>query len=215
MLRFVIALSACLASPVAAQISGPVHVVDGDTLRLGGITIRLHGIDAPETAQTCRTEHGVDWACGRWVTNAVRAAYQGKPAICAPITQDRYGRTVATCDVSGQDMGQHIVSQGWAFAYRRYSLAYDLDEKAAAVNDRGLHGFHVQNPAQFRVTRAKGRVAPDPSCPIKGNISANGRIFHVPGQRDYDATGINLARAERWFCSEVQARAAGWRKAKR
>jgi len=53
-------------------------------------------------------------------------------------------------------------------------------------------------------------------CGIKGNISTRTgeRIYHVPGQRHYWATRINLFGGERWFCSEADARAAGWRKSR-
>lgn len=52
-------------------------------------------------------------------------------------------------------------------------------------------------------------------CVIKGNVSTQGeRIYHVPGQRYYDATRISPSHGERWFCTEEEARAAGWRKAK-
>jgi len=51
-------------------------------------------------------------------------------------------------------------------------------------------------------------------CGIKGNISANGRIYHMQGQKHYWATRINPLRGERWFCSEQAARAAGWRKSR-
>jgi len=51
-------------------------------------------------------------------------------------------------------------------------------------------------------------------CRIKGNISTGGeRIYHVPGQRYYGATRIDVLKGERWFCSEAEARAAGWRRA--
>lgn len=57
----------------------------------------------------------------------------------------------------------------------------------------------------------------DPSCNIKGNISINSheKIYHVPGQRDYPQTRISMQYGERWFCTEAEARAAGWRKANR
>lgn len=57
----------------------------------------------------------------------------------------------------------------------------------------------------------------DKACNIKGNISidSQARIFHVPGQRDYENTIIRAEYGERWFCSEQEARAAGWRKASR
>jgi hypothetical protein len=52
------------------------------------------------------------------------------------------------------------------------------------------------------------------SCNIKGNISIEGeRIYHLPGQRDYDVTGVIGIYGERYFCSEAEARQAGWRRA--
>ncbi|MDJ1632665.1 sunset domain-containing protein [Rhizobium rhizogenes] len=56
----------------------------------------------------------------------------------------------------------------------------------------------------------------DPACKIKGNVSINTgeRIYHVPGQEHYDETRIDYAYGERWFCSEAEARAAGWRKSR-
>ena len=53
------------------------------------------------------------------------------------------------------------------------------------------------------------------NCVIKGNVSYSGgqRIYHVPGQYYYDETVITPARGERWFCSEAEAMAAGWRRA--
>lgn len=57
---------------------------------------------------------------------------------------------------------------------------------------------------------------PGSSCNIKGNISQNTgeNIYHVPGQQHYDETRIRIEHGERWFCSEKEAREAGWRKAK-
>ncbi len=54
------------------------------------------------------------------------------------------------------------------------------------------------------------------SCNIKGNISINTgeKIFHVPGQKYYSQTKISPRYGERWFCSEEEAYAAGWRKAR-
>jgi len=53
------------------------------------------------------------------------------------------------------------------------------------------------------------------ACNIKGNINTRGeKIYHVPGQRYYSETRISASHGERWFCSEAEARAAGWRKAK-
>ena len=62
---------------------------------------------------------------------------------------------------------------------------------------------------------AKTGMGPSsPDCRIKGNISPNGKIYHVPGGAAYDRTQIVAAEGERWFCNEQEAEAAGWRKAK-
>lgn len=197
-------------------IVGQVQVVDGDTLKIADTPIRLHGIDAVERGQPCTTQGGQAWACGDWVTRKVRDRYQGQRATCAPQTIDRYGRIVAVCHVAGQDIGQALVRAGWAFAYRKYSQAYVADEAAAARAVRGLHGYRLQSPARYRLTRIKGRIAPDPGCVVKGNINAKGtRIYHMPGQAHYDRTGIQPDKGERWFCSPAQARASGWRAARR
>ena len=52
-------------------------------------------------------------------------------------------------------------------------------------------------------------------CRIKGNISRYGRIYHVPGGYYYDRTRIDPSKGERWFCSEAEARTAGWRRSRR
>lgn len=211
-----VAAGLCGAASAGEVISGKLRVIDGDSFSLGDVQIRLFGVDAPEVKQTCRTEQGVAWDCGVWVAQQVTARYAGQEARCTAVTTDRYGRTVARCDVDGKDISEELVLDGLAFAYRAYSDDYVLAEKSAAVRDAGLHAHRVQDPSQFRQTRAVGRCPPDPACRIKGNISAKGvRIFHVPGQRDYDRTGIRPEKDERWFCTAAEARAAGWRAAKR
>jgi endonuclease YncB( thermonuclease family) len=49
------------------------------------------------------------------------------------------------------------------------------------------------------------------ACRIKGNISENGKVYHLPGSDDYELTQVNESRGERWFCTEQEALAAGWR----
>jgi hypothetical protein len=76
--------------------------------------------------------------------------------------------------------------------------------------------FQSQPSVPLMVT-AFAKNAGISTCNIKGNVSYNRgkRIFHVPGQKDYGRTVITKHRGERWFCSESEARAAGWRKARR
>ncbi|NNF72551.1 MAG: thermonuclease family protein [Rhodobacteraceae bacterium] len=211
----IFALLSVLGVPVYAGPDGHISVVDGDTIDVGGTRVRLFGIDAPEGDQTCTRPEGAVWACGTWATAQVRALYQGKRARCKTIERDHYGRAVARCTVRGQDMGATIVDRGFATAFLRYSDLYAEIEKGAVVAGRGIFGSDMAPPEAHRsAARAPQQAAPG-RCVIKGNISDNGRIYHLPGQEHYARTRISENRGERWFCSEADARAAGWRRARR
>ncbi|AVL54612.1 thermonuclease family protein [Roseobacter denitrificans] len=211
------AMAVCTgASSAVAGTVGVIRVIDGDTLDVGGTRVRLHGIDAPEADQTCTTTGGEIWRCGAWVSQTVTARFGGKTARCVSIDTDRYGRMVARCNVDGQDIAANLVTEGLAFSYRRYSDAYTGMERAAASRGAGLHSSRFQSPAEFRKSRSNADAPPDGACRIKGNISSDGtRIYHVPGQHHYDRTRIRTKQGERWFCSVAEARAAGWRAARR
>lgn len=215
MLRICI-LFVLLFAPIGASANpvGLIRVIDGDTWDVGDTRVRLFGIDAMERDQTCTRTDQTVWACGRWTTKQVRAQFEGRQASCRAVTTDRYGRVVARCFVAGQDAGRVLVQSGLALAYRRYSMDYDLDEKRANVAGIGIHQGLVQRPSEFRANPV-AQTAPE-GCSIKGNISSKGeRIYHVPGQEHYGRTRISPSKGERWFCSEREARAAGWRRAKR
>jgi hypothetical protein len=101
-------------------------------------------------------------------------------------------------------------------AYRRYSERYVPAENAAKSEGLGIWSGTMRAPEAHRHrTDAAPQAAAD-GCVIKGNIGAGGRaIYHVPGQADYDATRISPKKGEAWFCTEAEARAAGFSPAKR
>ncbi|GIT90549.1 succinoglycan biosynthesis protein [Jannaschia pagri] len=204
-----------LALPVGAQtVTGMVRVIDGDTIDIGADrTIRLLGIDAAEGAQTCRGPSGQSLPCGRMATNAARDLYQGRLAQCEVRTLDRYGRALGVCTVDGVTINADLVARGWARTYRE-DRSYAPEQAKAKAARRGLWAYDMQDPALWRAGQRRSGAAPR-GCAIKGNISANGRIFHVPGSRYYGDTRINTARGERWFCSDAEALAAGWRRPRR
>ncbi|MEM6886839.1 MAG: thermonuclease family protein [Pseudomonadota bacterium] len=206
------------AAVAAAELQGVARVIDGDTLQVGETLVRIFGIDAPETDQTCKRPDGQTWACGVWVSHQVRRLLKGQNVSCDAIGRDRYDRVVAQCNIAEADIGRTLVQRGLAFAYLRYSDAYSRDEREARAGAIGLHRSIVQSPAAFRQGRKNASVqtAPEVSCTIKGNISSDGeRIYHSPGQRDYVRTRIDTAKGEQWFCTHAQAQAAGWRAARR
>lgn len=213
-----------LSGPVFAKtISGPIRVVDADTIDIGAAAmIRLIGIDAAESDQTCRASDGGTVSCGWMATEAARSLYQGRVATCAVEGRDRHGRALAVCLVDGRDMNAELVALGLARVYRqgmRYAdLRYVEEQKEAVLLRRGLWAYEMEDPALHRAAGRQVAVpssAPVAGCIIKGNVSGGGRIYHMPGQRDYAATVIRSSRGERWFCSETEARAAGWRAAQR
>ena len=132
--------------PVQAEnfIARVIGVTDGDTIKVlvnqQTIKIRLHGIDAPERSQ----------AFGHVSTKHL------KKILCNPITvdartTDRYGRTIAVLWCAERDLNAQMVADGYAWAYRRYSLDYVTQENAARAAGRGLwQDKHATPPWQYR-----------------------------------------------------------------
>lgn len=200
--------SAGLSNPIQ---SGAAEVVDGDGLRVQGVVIRLHGIDAPEHDQTCQYARGAIWRCGEAATSHLAQMIAGTMVTCTELDRDHYDRSVARCEAGGVDLAEAMVAEGLAWAYLRYSDAYAPAEATARQLGIGIWSGANQPAWEFRATRRAG-TSDAPGCRIKGNISQSGeRIYHLPGSRSYAATRISEARGERWFCSEKEARTAGWR----
>ena len=200
----------------SAPLTGRASAIDGDSLRLAGEEIRLHGIDAPEAAQRCRDAEGRAYACGREASGALARLVAAGRTTCKGSGRDRYGRLLAVCESGGSELNEAMVESGWALAFRRYADAYVPAEARARAARRGLWAGRFIEPWDWRDGRrlanaARARPGKSASCRIKGNISESGRIYHVPGSPHYDRTRIDPARGERWFCSVEDARRAGWR----
>ncbi|GJD66585.1 thermonuclease family protein [Methylobacterium frigidaeris] len=222
-LAVVVGGNALAADPIVGRAS----VTDGDTLVIRGYRIRLFGIDAPEGAQLCQDAGGKDYRCGQKAALALSDKIGAATVTCESKDQDRYGRIVAVCTATGIDLNGWMVGEGHALAYRQFSTVYVPQEDAARAAKRGIWAGTFTPPWDWRkAKRESGEAAtsapraPEPAtpaasaagCQIKGNINAKGdRIYHMPGSRDYERTAINPNAGERMFCSEDEARAAGWR----
>ncbi len=197
----------------AAGLAGVASIIDGDTLDIHGQRIRLYGIDAPESKQLCE-EGGKPVRCGQAAAKALDALIGRRPVSCLAKDRDRYGRTVAVCHLGKVDLNDWMVRGGHAVAYTRYGRDYAAAEAEARRARRGVWAGTFETPEDWRRERrspAKPQTAPAAHCPIKGNIGKTGkRVYHLPGGRDYDRTRIDEKRGERWFCSEREARQAGW-----
>ncbi len=192
------------------EVSGSATIVDGDTLRIGSTTIRLHGIDAPEARQSCERD-GSTWLCGAESSRKLRELVGEQDVMCYETDRDQYGRTVAICRAGDIELGAAMVMSGLALAYRQYGTEYVQHERAAKDGARGIWSGDFVAPSDWR--RGRRLVAEtNDDCLIKGNINRQGeRIYHALGSSSYTATVINESRGERCFGSEEEAQDAGWR----
>jgi endonuclease YncB( thermonuclease family) len=207
---------ATVSGPGADQpaiIEGPARVVDGDTLDVGQTRVRLEGIDAPETAQTCRTATGEIWACGKVSAAFLRALVRTKDVACDSTGTDKYRRTLAICFQDGDSINEAMVRAGMAWAFVRYSKEYVAVEADARARKVGVWQGPAVAPWDFRHGTWQVAETASRDCPIKGNISSHGHIYHMPWSPWYARVKIDESRGERWFCSEAEALAAGWRPA--
>ena len=206
------ALLLLIPTVALADITGSARVIDGDTIEIAGQRIRLHGIDAFERAQTCG---GEAWPCGARATRWLTAILRGHEVKCE-VTGTSYDRKVAVCITGGPlTLGHLLVRLGLALADPIYGRDYLADEAWARKHHKGAWSHRkFVTPWEWRRGKrlTKSDVPPPWDCPIKGNINSKGeRIYHVPGGRWYGRTMIDPGRGERWFCTEDEARRAGWR----
>jgi len=212
--RFYAILLLLLLSAAGASAASNVRVTDGDTIDLDGVRYRLHGIDAPEAGQVCNSAGGAKWACGQAALRKLESLVIGHDVTCDPHEKDIYGRWVASCVADGVDVNREMVASGLAWAFRRYSSDYVKVEEVAHAGQIGVWQAPNETPWDFRAHKWEGAVsvAATNGCPIKGNInSRQERIYHTPWSKDYAQTKIDPRKGERWFCSEGEAIAAGWR----
>ena len=195
---------------------GQIKIVDADTIILNKEKIRLHGIDAPETEQSCYIEEEA-WPCGIKATEYLKKLLEGVSTpslLCKISSKDRYGRSIAVCYVGEININRNLVENGWALAYSEFSKDYIVYEKLASENKVGIWQGVFVEPWDWR-KGIRVKAIKKNGCVIKGNISFNGeKIYHLPNTKSYFKTKISTSKGERWFCSEKEAQAHGWRKPK-
>ena len=148
--------------PDPAPVIGRASVIDGDTLEIHGQRIRLWGIDAPESRQTC-TRSGAVYRCGTEAARRLDGLIGQNTVTCTPRGRpDRYRRIVATCSISAGpcldagcatriDLADMLVVEGQALDYPRYSGgAYARLQADAQRERRGVWAGEFQRPWVWR-----------------------------------------------------------------
>jgi endonuclease YncB( thermonuclease family) len=217
-------------------------VKDGGTLQVAGVTYRLDGIDAPELDQMCIDEHADPWACGFEARDRLTRLIDGREVRCEDLGIGTVykKRHIGICTVRGEtaSLNQLLVRGGFALNFEPYAGGRFKDDEAGAKTDRrGLWKGCFVAPQEFRWGKKDGALLggscrsdkdreiravlfPDdpvmpPACSIKGKFAVRARItgnvgvYHLQGCRSYPA----LTRPDRWFCSEEDAQAEGFRRA--
>ena len=217
-------------------------VGDGGTMQVAGVTYRLDGIDAPALDQMCIDEHADAWACGVEARDQLARLIGDRQVRCEDLGADAAYRKrhIGICTLEGEtaSLNQALVRQGFALNSDPSAKGrFGDDETAAKDNRLGLWKGCFVAPQEFRRGRKDGALLGDscradkdreiravlfpddpampPGCSIKGKLAVRARVtgnvgvYHLQGCRSYPA----LTKPDRWFCSEDDARAEGFRKA--
>jgi len=141
-----------LPAPASAEIVGRATVIDGDTIEIAGTRIRLNGIDAPESRQTCKRPQGEAYRCGQQAAKALDELVSSRqPIRCAPTGKDRYGRTLADCRAGNIDLADWLVRNGHALDWPRYSGGrYGSAQEEASRARRGVWQGEFVEPWVWR-----------------------------------------------------------------
>ena len=132
------------------KINRTFKITDGDTIKIGKIKYRLHGIDAPELNQICY-ENSKPYNCGLKATSFLRSKILDvKKLKCKKKDVDRYNRIIATCFYNNKNLNKMMVRSGWAIAYKKYSNLYVQDESHAKSKKIGLWKGDFLKPQEWR-----------------------------------------------------------------
>ncbi|ABD05742.1 SNase-like nuclease [Rhodopseudomonas palustris HaA2] len=237
MVAVIFVLALLLGTPAFAA---DAVIKDAATLQLGGVTYRLEGIDAPELDQRCLSEFADPSACGIEARDAAAKLIAGRKVNCRDLGPDPVfkGRRIGGCAIAGDDLGlsRRLVQAGLAFNSDSKGR-FAADQSKAMDDHTGLWKGCFVAPENFRrwdktaplrgaacrddrQAETRSALFPDmparpEGCTIKGKLAKRARItgnvgvYQLPGCPSYAA----LIKLNRWFCSEDDARAAGFRKA--
>ncbi|MCZ7857077.1 thermonuclease family protein [Agrobacterium salinitolerans] len=157
------AIIAVSSIATAAELMGRASLVDGDTIEIGGQRIRLHGVDAPESAQICIRANGARYRCGKESALALDSFLAAsRPTRCVEMDRDRYKRVVAECfRADGANVNAWMVRNGHAVDWVRYSKGRYSKEQAEAQREAlGVWSGSFEMPCAYRAMKLNRK----PSC---------------------------------------------------
>ncbi|MEJ8572805.1 thermonuclease family protein [Microbaculum marinum] len=215
----ILLLGACITAHAPAlagdtMAAGRASVVNGDTIEIDGIIVRLHGIDAPEAGQKCGKAGGGSWPCGNRATEVLEAMAEDRDVECTIIRNDENEQKYGICSAGDLVLNKSMVSEGYAWAIAEGADDYSPAEAEARAAGLGIWQGAAIAPWDYRSERwaAAAQGAPG-GCPIKGVVARGEQIYHPPWSPWYDRVKVNESKGGKWFCTEREALEAGWRAA--
>ena len=206
----------------SSQSSGEhLQVIDGDTLQVGGDVVQLYGIDAPELGQLCDS-NGRLWHCGMEAALALHklVTLDRSSLRCSPWSNEANRATAPTrapqvCKVGNQDVAVLTLHTGNSLALPGAFPDYVEAERQARDAALGIWHSDFVLPWEWRagVQSPQRRSDSSGECNIKGVFGAAGQqLYYVPTDAEYQAITIDPKLGETLFCSDDEARRAGWRR---
>jgi endonuclease YncB( thermonuclease family) len=176
-----------------------VAVIDGDSFKIGNDqTIRLLSLNAPE----------IKYCMGEESRHALTKKISGKTVVLKELKTDRYGRVMAMVYLNGENVNEYMIKNG--LAIHLWDNTKELKILGEA-NDfaRGQH-LGIFSPECYQTE------PPEPKCPIKGSINpaTKEKTYTLPDCDHYATTVVEKYKGEDWFCTELQAKQAGFTKSK-
>ncbi len=201
-----------LMTDAASTLEGRAVALSGDTLRVAGTTVTLSGIEAPVDGQTCVSETSRPWHCDAAAKTALERLLRSGRVKCDLSGSDNLGHRIGTCREGETDIAAELVRNGHVFAETGFFSAYGSLENQARTAKAGIWSGEAERPSDYRAQKWEEAKREFPEgCPIKGNVRGGRRIYVLPWARGYERVKISSRKGERWFCSEDEAVAAGWK----
>jgi len=191
-----------LGKKTPSQITDPgvlvEGVIDGDTIVVEPKTrVRLRHIDAPE----------LEFCGGKEAKEALEKLVTGKRVRLTEQVPDQRGRGMGLIYVGDVLVNKELIAGGFV------RFHHDTSTRADELKALGLE-VKTAKKGIFGSCQSTTNTK-NPQCGIKGNIDRLKKIYHVPGCTQYPFAVVEEDIGEQWFCTEDEARAAGYTKSER
>ncbi len=176
-----------------------IDVIDGDTFVIEGKKrVRLMGVYAPE-----------DGLCGsEEATEKLKELVDQKQVAFKDLSADTFGRIVATVYQGNVFVNKVMLADGLA--------RYDNDSSSTREELKAVYEQARKDKLGiFSEKCYQTENKENPQCNIKGNFNkkTGTKIYHLPDCNEYKTTVVELDVGDQWFCTEKQAKEAGFIKA--